>query len=63
MLVLALAASGLIPIGLHLIAYLEDKGYSPQKAAYVMGFQGFIKNIWDLVGWNAGRSHWPGKTL
>jgi MFS family permease len=50
MLVLALVASGLFLIGLHLIAYLEDKGYSPQIAAYVMGFQGFINIFGTLLG-------------
>lgn len=50
MLVLALVASGLFLIGLHLIAYLEEKGYSPQIAAYVMGFQGFINIFGTLLG-------------
>lgn len=50
MLVLALVASGFFLIGIHLIAYLEDKGYSPKTAAYVMGFQGFINIFGTLLG-------------
>ncbi|HYK20607.1 MAG TPA: MFS transporter [Pyrinomonadaceae bacterium] len=63
MLVLALVASGFFLIGIHLIAYLEDKGYSPQIAAYVMGFQGFINIFGTLLGGMLGDRIGREKTL
>jgi len=63
MLVLALVASGFFLIGIHLIAYLEDKGYSPQTAAYVMGFQGFINIFGTLLGGMLGDRIGREKTL
>jgi MFS family permease len=62
-LVLALVASGFFLIGIHLIAYLEDKGYSPQLAAYVMGFQGFINIFGTLLGGMLGDRIGREKTL
>jgi MFS family permease len=62
-LVLALVASGFFLIGIHLIAYLEDKGYSPQIAAYVMGFQGFINIFGTLLGGMLGDRIGREKTL
>jgi MFS family permease len=63
MLVLALVASGFFLIGIHLIAYLEDKGYSPQIAAYVMGFQGLINIFGTLSGGMLGDRIGREKTL
>jgi MFS family permease len=63
MLVLALVASGFFLIGIHLIAYLEDKGYSPQIAAYVMGFQGLINIFGTLLGGMLGDRIGREKTL
>ena len=63
MLVLALVASGFFLIGIHLIAYLEDKGYSPRTAAYVMGFQGFINIFGTLSGGMLGDRIGREKTL
>jgi MFS family permease len=63
LLVLALVASGFFLIGIHLIAYLEDKGYSPQTAAYVMGFQGFINIFGTLLGGMLGDRIGREKTL
>jgi len=63
LLVLALVASGFFLIGIHLIAYLEDKGYSPQIAAYVMGFQGFINIFGTLLGGMLGDRIGREKTL
>jgi len=63
MLVLALVASGFFLIGIHLIAYLEDKGYSPRTAAYVMGFQGFINIFGTLLGGMLGDRIGREKTL
>ena len=62
-LVLALVASGFFLIGIHLIAYLEDKGYSPRIAAYVMGFQGFINIFGTLLGGMLGDRIGREKTL
>jgi MFS family permease len=62
-LVLALVASGFFLIGIHLIAYLEDKGYSPKVAAYVMGFQGFINIFGTLLGGMLGDRIGREKTL
>jgi len=61
--VLALVASGFFLIGIHLIAFLEDKGYSPQVAAYVMGFQGFINIFGTLLGGMLGDRIGREKTL
>jgi len=63
LLVLALVASGFFLIGIHLIAFLEDKGYSPQIAAYVMGFQGFINIFGTLLGGMLGDRIGREKTL
>jgi len=63
MLVLALVASGFFLIGIHLIAFLEDKGYSPKIAAYVMGFQGFINIFGTLLGGMLGDRIGREKTL
>jgi MFS family permease len=63
MLVLALVASGFFLIGIHLIAYLEDKGYSPVTAAYVMGFQGLINIFGTLLGGMLGDRIGREKTL
>jgi len=42
---------------------LEDKGYSPQIAAYVMGFQGFINIFGTLLGGMLGDRIGREKTL
>lgn len=63
MLVLALVASGFFLIGIHLIAYLVDKGYSPLTAASVMGFQGLINIIGTLLGGMLGDRIGREKTL
>lgn len=63
MLVLALVASGFFLIGIHLIAYLEDQGYSPVTAAYVMGFQGLINIFGTLLGGMLGDRIGREKTL
>lgn len=62
-LVLGLVASGFFLIGIHLIAYLEDKGYSPVTAAYVMGFQGLINIFGTLFGGMLGDRIGREKTL
>ena len=61
--VMALIASGLFMVSVHLAAYLVDKGYSSTLAASVMGFQGFVNIIGSLVGGMLGDRIGREKTL
>lgn len=47
---MAMIATGLFLVSVHLVAFLVDKGYSSTLAASVMGFQGLINIMGSLVG-------------
>jgi len=48
--VMALFAAGLLLISVQLVAYLEDKGYSPALGASVVGLQGMLNMAGEFTG-------------
>lgn len=49
-LVMAMFAAGFFLISVQLVAYLEDKGYSPIMAASVVGLQGLLNVAGKFIG-------------